>query len=128
MTIMTPQQVIETCRAKGIKLRADLAAGCIRYRPRGAVDLRLYNALCDLNDELVALLSRDDPEIAWRVEAMRAQVPAHGPILALCARLDVSIPTPPGMCASCGEPREAGQTYVCRACQAAKRLTLEGTR
>jgi hypothetical protein len=69
----------------------------------------------------------DPAEIAWRVEAMRAQVPPHGPILTLCVRPDVPIPTPAGMCGSCGQPREASQTYVCRACQAAKALVLEGT-
>jgi hypothetical protein len=59
---------------------------------------------------------------------MRGLIPAHGPIPVLAAKTDVPIPTPAGMCGSCGELREAGQLYVCRACQAAKRLLLESVR
>lgn len=67
----------------------------------------------------------DPAEIARRVEVIRQQIPPHGPIRTLGVRLDVPIPTPPGICSSCGEPRQAGQTYVCRACQAALWLALE---
>jgi hypothetical protein len=64
--------------------------------------------------------------VAWRVEVMRAQVPARGPIPLLMARPEASTRTLPGRCGSCGDPKEIGQWYVCRACQAAKGLALEG--
>jgi hypothetical protein len=126
MSIMSLTDLLETCHASGIELRADVAGDRILYRPKEVVDLRLYNAIREHKRELLALLSRDDPEITWRAEAMRQQIPAHGPILTLRARSDVPNPAPAGMCDSCGEPKESGQTYVCRTCQTAKHLALEG--
>src|SRR5437899_12610699 len=44
-------------------------------------------------------LDPDDPEIAWRLKAMRKQVPLAGAIPDLIAR---EAPTQPGTCFSCG--------------------------
>ena len=67
-------------------------------------------------------------EIAWRVEAMRPQVPARGPIGYLHATPRRAAHDTPGRCGSCGEPKEPSQQYVCEACQEAKWRTLNEVR
>jgi hypothetical protein len=58
-----------------------------------------------------------DPEVAWRVEAMRPQVPRRGPIPLLVARREV-VPQP-DCCLSCGDPLPEGRRYRCGPCQEA---------
>lgn len=86
-------------------------------------------------------LADDDPEVQWRIAALRPHVARLGPLDPIRmppARANV----PPlvsqdpatgdyrynSTCASCGEPREPGQTYHCRACTRARQIVLEELR
>jgi hypothetical protein len=62
-------------------------------------------------------------EVAWRVEAMRRQVPAKGSIPDLIAR---ETPCRPGSCLSCGDPLTANQHYRCRLCAVAAAIAIWG--
>ena len=64
----------------------------------------------------------DEDEIAWRIEAMRRQVPADGPVPLLIARTDV--PRPIGSCCSCGDALGPGDRYRCGPCVAAVVVAL----
>jgi hypothetical protein len=56
----------------------------------------------------------DDAEIAWRIDALRARLPADG---SLPRELTILALTPePGSCRSCGEPQPFGQTGKCTRC------------
>ena len=67
-----------------------------------------------------------DPEVAWRVEAMRPQVPPRGPIPFLVARPGV-VPQP-DCCLSCGDPLPDGRRYRCGPCQQAVEIVLNEVR
>jgi hypothetical protein len=67
-------------------------------------------------------------EIAWRVAAMRPQIPLRGPIPFLVARLDLVTSCAPGHCGSCGEPLHEGQRFRCSPCQEAAWLALNEVR
>jgi len=68
-------------------------------------------------------LDPDDPEVAWRLEAMQRQVPPSGAIPDLIAR---EAPTQPGTCFSCGDPLTANQLYRCRPCAVAAAIAVWG--
>jgi hypothetical protein len=73
--------------------------------------------------ELSSLISLtvQDPEVAWRLEAMRGQVPTIGAIPFLVAR---DIQPAPGACQSCGDPLGVDQPYRCPPCVEAATLAL----
>src|SRR5262245_34445226 len=56
-------------------------------------------------------LTQQDPEVAWRLEAMLKQVPETGPVRDLIAR---QAPIQLGTCFSCGDPLKGNQRYRCR--------------
>ena len=64
----------------------------------------------------------DAEAIAWRVDAMRDQVPESGCIPFLVAR--PGVPSADGRCWSCGDPLATRQRYRCRLCVAAVEKTL----
>ena len=68
-------------------------------------------------------LEPDDPELAWRVEAMRKQIPPSGAIPDLVAR---EAPVRSGTCFSCGDPLTANQHYRCRPCAVAAAVAIWG--
>lgn len=70
-------------------------------------------------------LEASDPEIAWRLDAMRNQVQTSGPIPFLVAR---NIRPAAGACQSCGDPLEVDQPYRCRPCVEAATLALRESR
>jgi len=65
----------------------------------------------------------EDPEVAWRVEAMRKQVPARGTIPDLIAR---DVPREPERCFSCGDTLKGRQRYRCRPCAVAAAIAIWG--
>jgi hypothetical protein len=62
-------------------------------------------------------------QLAWRLEAMRRQVPQEGVIPDLIAR---EAPTQPGTCFSCGDPLKGNQQYRCRPCAVAAAIAIWG--
>jgi hypothetical protein len=69
-----------------------------------------------------------ETEVAWRVAAMRPQIPPRGAIPFLLARLDLATPCAPGCCGSCGDPLDEGRRYRCAPCQEAAWLALNQVR
>jgi len=69
------------------------------------------------------VLEPDNPEVAWRVEAMKGQIPPSGAIPDLIAR---EVPARPGTCFSCGDPLTASQHYRCRPCAVAAAIAVWG--
>lgn len=62
-----------------------------------------------------------DAEVAWRAGELLRQLSASGPILPLVVRPDVPyLWQAPSHCSMCGDARETGQRFICRACQCAK--------
>jgi hypothetical protein len=56
----------------------------------------------------------EDPEIAWRIDALRARLPDDGSLPRELTILDL---TPePGRGRSCGDPQPFGQTGTCTRC------------
>lgn len=56
----------------------------------------------------------DDPEIAWRIDALRSRLPADG---SLPRELTIlGLDPEPGRCPSCGDPQTLGQTGKCTRC------------
>ncbi len=70
------------------------------------------------------LLEPDDPEVAWRLEAMRKQVPPSGAIPDLISR---EAPIQPGTCFSCGDLLRGSQRYRCRPCAVAAAIAIWGS-
>lgn len=77
------------------------------------------------DDDPPVRLAVADPEVAWRLDAMRRQVPSTGSIPFLVAR---TIQTALGTCLSCGDPLGFGQPYRCRPCVDAAILALRDCR
>ena len=64
-----------------------------------------------------------EAEVAWRLAAMRPQVPKIGAVPLLIARPDA--PTPAGTCLSCGDPLSGGAVYRCGPCVEAAVWAIE---
>jgi hypothetical protein len=73
--------------------------------------------------DLATIAAIADPDVAWRLEAMRRRVPGVGPIPFLVARCTSSVA---GACLSCGDPLAPDQPYRCRPCVEAAILALQG--
>ena len=74
---------------------------------------------------VLALLSAEDAAVAWRVAAMRPQVPLRGAIPVLVAR---DVASSPGYCISCGELLPDRVTVRCVPCNRATWAALHEMR
>jgi hypothetical protein len=99
----------------------------IRFRPQGAVTPDLRAALVEHKADLIRLLGTDDDEVAWRVAAMRPQVPRTGAIPVLLARPEAKT-APPGTCVSCGDPLAQDRRSRCAPCASAVERVLNEIR
>ena len=72
-----------------------------------------------LNKDLV------NPDVAWRVDAMRPQIPSEGTIPFLVAQ---EVPWRKGQCLSCGDPLPEGRKCRCLPCSRAAHLVIEEIR
>ena len=109
-------------RAAGLEVRAE--ADRLRVRgPRSREDLA--RKLLERKQEVLALLAEEDAEVAWRVAAMRPQVPPREPIPVLTARATTPAP---GRCDACGEPLGPGRAYRCEPCARAAWFVLHEVR
>ena len=121
---MTPLHMLADLRRRGVvliaqgdRLHVDAPAGVLTPEMRDALAAHKY--------ELLGLLLADDPEVVWRIDAMRRQVPLRGPIPFLVAR---DVPPVPGTCLSCGDALALDQPYRCRPCVQAAILALREAR
>jgi hypothetical protein len=112
-----------------IGVRFELAGdGFNVFASPGIVTLEMRQLLKELKTEIVGLLREsqiDDAELAWRIEAMRQQLPEHGkPFPTLFARQEISPKLGDGF--SCGgKLREFESGYCCGLCSRTKSILLE---
>jgi hypothetical protein len=111
-------RVLVEARAVGLDVRAETD----RLVVRGP---RLHEAiarhLLEQKPAVLELLAAEEIALAWRVEAMRAQVPLRGPIPMLVAR---EVAVSPGNCLSCGEELAPRRTVRCALCVRAAQQVL----
>lgn len=91
--------------------------------PKGAITKELREALAACKSEVLAILTLDDDEIAWRVKVMLRQIPDTGPIPFLVARETSERRS--DCCHSCGDSLNGGSGYVCGLCSRAKAQAIE---
>ena len=65
-----------------------------------------------------------DPEVVWRVAALRSQIPEHGAIGHLVVRPESPTINMLHHCATCGDPLAEGRRYRCILCQHAVWLAI----
>jgi hypothetical protein len=106
--------LIADLRTRGV--RVELEGDEIVCRaPRGTLRTDDTDALRAHKPDIVERLHAEEIIIAWRAEAMRSQVPEHGPLPHLVAVPGLS--PSPGRCFSCHSPIESGLTQArCTAC------------
>ena len=116
---VSPTDLLEEARAAGFTVLAE-GDRLVVNGPVAQKEL-VDRLLADKAGVLAALADGQDTEVAWRVAVMAPQVPATGTIPFLVVR-----PCQAGTadCLSCGDPMEAGQRYVCRACAEAERRVV----
>ncbi len=125
--------LLEELSARGITLVADPPALHMKG-PTAALTPDLIQNVREHKPEIIAELTAQQvqtdsalsPEVAWRVAAMRSQVPPAGPIPFLLARRDAQ--DAPGLCLSCGDPLGDGRRWRCRSCEEAAELALNQVR
>jgi hypothetical protein len=125
---MTPNSsdaagLVAGLRRSGLTLTAE--GDQIRVSPKSALTPSIRATLASQQREILRVLIYEDPEIQWRLEVMRPQVLASGPILLLVAR---DLAPAPGACLSCGDALAAGQTSRCRPCVEAATMALREAR
>jgi hypothetical protein len=109
-------------RAAGLEVRTEPG----RLIVRGARALQpLAERLLERTGEVLVLLAAEDADIAWRVTAMRPQVPKRGAVPVLVARRGA---LKPGCCVSCGEALGEGMKFRCSPCARATWVVLHEMR
>jgi hypothetical protein len=120
---VTPSDLLSELERRNIRIEA--VGERIRFGPSRRVTARLRAALAQHKGQLLLLLASPDPDVSWRVAAMRPQVPLRGPIPFLVARWsDLA----PGACLSCGDPLVEGRRVRCGPCVAAAEHVLQQIR
>lgn len=110
--------LIADTRALGVILKADPTGSRLLYRPVEVMPFALGKLLREHKVAVLAVLSANDPEVAWRLGALRPQIPEHGPISGrLIARSDSPTINHLRHCATCGDPLAEGRRYRCAPCQ-----------
>jgi hypothetical protein len=131
------QTIIQEMRQLGMQVQADPDAGKVRFGPSEAMPWELRLRLREHKGAVLALLTREASEIAWRVAAMRPQVRANGPIPFLTARafpwrLEDAQAAVNGLmaprCLSCGDPVDETRRPRCTPCAEAAMIVMNETR
>ncbi len=113
------ETLLHEAHAGGLTVAADGDRLVLRG-PRAAD--ALARALLARKPAVLAHLAAANPAVAWRVAAMRARLPASGPLPFLTAR---ETPRAVDGCRSCGEPVQhcsGGVTARCQPCVHAAQL------
>jgi hypothetical protein len=121
---MGPTDVLAELTRRGVEVA--VAGDRLRFRPQDAVTPELRAALIEHKADLIRLLGGDD-DVAWRLEAMRPQVPRSGTIPVLLARPEAKN-APRGTCVSCGDPLSEGRRSRCAPCVSAVERVLNEVR
>jgi hypothetical protein len=110
--------VLSEARAAGLAVWAEDDRLVVRGpRAREALARQLLEA----KPAVLAALAAEEANLAWRVAAMRARVPARGPIPLLVAR---DLPPAADQCLSCGGTLDAGRMMRCALCVRAAQIAL----
>src|SRR5215203_2036918 len=112
---MRPTEVLAELTRRGVEIAVE--GDRLRFRPQTAVTDDLRAALVEHKADLIRLLGPDE-EVAWRIEAMRPQVPRTGTIPILLARPEAKY-APRGTCVSCGDPLTEERLIRCVPCVSA---------
>ncbi len=120
---MNPEALLTRLSALGLKVEPSQHPGMVVVSPAERLTPDLMEEIAAHKAELLALLAARQPPlpapVAWRVTAMRPQLPPFPrPAPLLLAR---DRPYAPGQCLSCGDPIPAPR---CAPCQAAAALVL----
>lgn len=117
---MNAWEIVERVRACNAVLLVDGSRLLVRGRGqplpeelREALRAHKTEVINVLHPPIPEALGRD-PDLAWRVAAMRPQVRDKGGIPLLVARREIK--PLPGQCTSCGDPLERGNRYRCELC------------
>lgn len=119
---MNAYEVIAQAQAVGLTLQADGDRLMVRG-PRAAT-LPLLDTLRAYKPAILAVLVHEAAEVAWRMAVFRRQVPPHGTIPFLVARVTARKDDAPRTCGHCGDSLAEGRRFCCAACQRAKELVL----
>lgn len=122
---MDPTELLAELNRRGVAIA--VAGDRLRFRPQNAVTPDLRAALVEHKADLIRLLSADDIEVAWRIEAMRPQVPRTGTIPILLARPEAKT-APGGTCVSCGDSLTPDRRIRCVPCVSAVERVLNEVR
>jgi hypothetical protein len=122
---MDAPEVLERLAARGVVLAAD--GERLRFRPQQLVTPDLRAALVEHKAELLRAIEDDEREVAWRIAAMRPQVPPTGPIPTALARPEARC-APPGTCLHCGDPLRPDRWLACGWCVRAIETLLNEVR
>jgi hypothetical protein len=112
------KDVLTEARAAGLQVLATDERLVVRG-PR--VQEALARQLLEAKPAVLALLAAEEAEVAWRIAAMRPQVPRCGPIPFLVAR---EVEVDPGRCLSCGDALRSDQRVRCGYCVRAAQAVL----
>jgi hypothetical protein len=116
-------ELLTDLRERGLRLKVD--GERLLVAPKTALTPEIRDTLAIHKSEILPLLLVKDPEVLWRLDAMRGQIPTSGPIPFLVAR---DVEPAPGTCQSCGDPLTPGQVYRCCPCVEAATLALQESR
>src|SRR3954469_14625727 len=108
---MGPTELLTELTRRGVEVAVD-GDRITRFRLQAAVTPDLRAALIEHKADLIRLLDPMDDEVAWRIEAMRSQVPRKGTIPALLARPEART-SPRGTCVTCGDPLPSDRPTRC---------------
>jgi hypothetical protein len=110
--------VLAEARAVGLEVRTETDRLIVRGPRRHE---GIARQLLAQKPVVLALLAEEEMELAWRIKAMRPQVPKQGPIPVLVAR-EVAVIAE--HCLSCGEPLAPRRTVRCALCVRAAQQAL----
>jgi hypothetical protein len=102
--------VLTEARAAGLEVRVE--PGRLVVRGPRALET-IARRLLERKGDVLALLTAEDADVAWRIDVMRPQVPRRGAIPVLVAREQAP---EPGCCVSCGDQLYEGATFRCALC------------
>jgi hypothetical protein len=118
--------LVHQARAAGMTLRAEGDTLVVRG-PESAQPI--VDALREHKADVLALLASEEGEVAWRVEALRGHVPAHGPIVVPPVWLGLQwAGVASRTCSLCGDPLPADRQFRCELCVRAVAAVLNEVR